>query len=144
MRRIDIVPSRGLTALQDGAACCIIASEDFVHAHGLENQAIEIVATALTTDDPSTFESKSAMNVVGYTMTKNCADKIFAEAGFAPGLGRDQVGVLELHDCFSANEVRSRLLLSAAAYYLTDLRAPICSSSPMRPSGSAHPARRTS
>ena len=94
---------------QDGAGCCIIASEDFVRKHGLQNQAIEIVAQALTTDDPSTFETKSAMNVVGFTMSKNCADQVFSDAGFKHGEGRDQVGVVELHDCFAANEVRSSM-----------------------------------
>ncbi|KAH9921420.1 thiolase-like protein [Fomitopsis serialis] len=89
----------------DGAACCIVASEDFVHAHGLENQAIEIVAQALCTDEPSAFESKSPMEIVGYGMTKNCANKVFRKAGFKEGEGRDQVGVVELHDCFSANEL---------------------------------------
>ncbi|KAF8446441.1 thiolase-like protein [Boletus edulis BED1] len=89
----------------DGGACCIVASEDFVHAHKLENQAIEIVAQALTTDQPAAFESGSAMEVVGYGMTKRCADKVFAQAGFAPGQGRDEVGVVELHDCFAANEL---------------------------------------
>ncbi|KAF7327880.1 Sterol carrier protein 2 [Mycena kentingensis (nom. inval.)] len=89
----------------DGAACCIVASEDFVHAHGLENQAIEIVAQALATDGPEAFESSSAMEVVGYNMTKVAADKVFKEAGFTDGAGRDQVGVLELHDCFAANEL---------------------------------------
>ncbi|CAL1696639.1 unnamed protein product [Somion occarium] len=89
----------------DGAGCCVVASEEFVRKHGLENQAIEIVAQALTTDDPSTFESKSAMNVVGYNMTKACADKVFSQAGFKPGEGRDQVGVVELHDCFASNEL---------------------------------------
>ncbi|KAI0072356.1 thiolase-like protein [Panus rudis PR-1116 ss-1] len=89
----------------DGAACCIVASEDFVHAHGLENQAIEIVGQSLTTDDPSTFESKSAMNVVGYNMSKSCAEQVFAQAGFGPGEGRDKVGVVELHDCFASNEL---------------------------------------
>ena len=63
----------------------------------------------MTTDDPSTFESKSSINVVGYNMTKDCADKIFAQAGFRLGEGRDQVGVIELHDCFAANEVRLAL-----------------------------------
>jgi hypothetical protein len=82
-----------------------VASEEFVHAHGLENQAIEIVAQALATDGPEAFESSSAMEVVGYNMTKVCADKVFKDAGFAEGQGRDQVGVLELHDCFAANEV---------------------------------------
>jgi sterol carrier protein 2 len=45
------------------------------------------------------------MDVVGYEMTKTCADKVFKDAGFSPGEGRDQVGVVELHDCFAANEV---------------------------------------
>ncbi|KAF8207618.1 putative thiolase [Mycena galopus ATCC 62051] len=79
--------------------------QDFVHAHGLENQAIEIVAQALSTDGPEAFESSSAMEVVGYNMTKVCADQVFRDAGFAEGQGRDQVGVLELHDCFAANEL---------------------------------------
>lgn len=82
-----------------------MASEAFVHAHNLENQAIEIVAQALTTDQPSAFESRSAMEVVGYGMSKDCADKVFAQAGFKKGEGRDEVGVIELHDCFAANEV---------------------------------------
>lgn len=45
------------------------------------------------------------MDVVGYAMSKRCADKVFKDAGFAEGQGRDQVGVVELHDCFAANEV---------------------------------------
>ncbi|KAJ8521753.1 hypothetical protein ONZ45_g1596 [Pleurotus djamor] len=89
----------------DGAACAIIASEDFVHKHGLETQAIEIVATGLATDTPETFETNSAMDVVGYQMAKKCANDVFKEAGFGPGEGRDQVGVVELHDCFAANEL---------------------------------------
>lgn len=90
------------------AACCILASEDFVHAHGLENQAIEIIGQHLATDLPSTFEGKSAMELVGYSMTKDAADKAFAKAGFKEGEGRDQVGVVELHDCFASNEVSFR------------------------------------
>ncbi|KAJ7178586.1 sterol carrier protein 2 [Mycena crocata] len=89
----------------DGAGCCIVASEEFVHAHSLENQAIEIVAQAMATDGPEAFESSSAMEVVGYNMTKVAADKVFQEAGFAEGKGRDEVGVVELHDCFAANEL---------------------------------------
>ncbi|KAG7450817.1 thiolase-like protein [Guyanagaster necrorhizus] len=89
----------------DGAACCIVASENFVHLHGLENQAIEIVASVLMTDIPDAFESMSAMEIIGYGMTKKCADKAFKDAGFKDGEGRDQVGVVELHDCFAANEL---------------------------------------
>ena len=106
LRSILLKAAYDLTCIkQDGAACCIVASEAFVHKYQLENQAIEIVAQALVTDDPSTFESKSAMNIAGYGMSKACADKIFAEAGFQNGEGRDEVGVVELHDCFASNEV---------------------------------------
>lgn len=45
------------------------------------------------------------MEVVGYGMSKTCADQVFRDAGFAEGQGRDEVGVIELHDCFAANEV---------------------------------------
>ena len=76
-----------------------------MHAHRLENQAIEIVAQGLETDDPTAYETPSPMEVVGYGMSKRCADKVFQAAGFANGQGRDLVGVVELHDCFSANEV---------------------------------------
>jgi len=89
----------------DGAACCIVASEAFVHAHSLENQAIEIVGQAMTTDNASTFEGRSRMDLVGYTMSKKCADLAFKQAGFGPGEGRDEVGCVELHDCFAANEL---------------------------------------
>ena len=76
-----------------------------MHRHNLENQAIEIIALVLATDQTSTFQSSSAMELVGYSMTKDAAQRAFAQAGFAPGEGRDQVGVVELHDCFAANEV---------------------------------------
>ncbi|THH17189.1 hypothetical protein EW146_g3572 [Bondarzewia mesenterica] len=89
----------------DGAGCCIVAAEAFVHEHGLENQAIEIVGQALTTDGPGAFNGKNAMDVVGYGMSKRCADEVFRQAGFGEGEGRDLVGVVELHDCFAANEL---------------------------------------
>lgn len=76
-----------------------------MHRHGLSNQAIEIVAMELCTDGPATFEGGNAMDVVGYEMTKTCADLVFKQAGYAEGQGRHLVGVVELHDCFAANEV---------------------------------------
>jgi sterol carrier protein 2 len=55
------------------------------------------------------------MEVVGYSMTKNCADQVFKAAGFQDGEGRDEVGVIELHDCFAANEVNYCLFLFACS-----------------------------
>lgn len=76
-----------------------------MHSHGLENQAIEIIGQALTTDLPSTFEDKSAMELVGCSMAKKAVEIAYKQAGMRPEEGRELVGVLELHDCFASNEV---------------------------------------
>jgi acetyl-CoA acetyltransferase len=95
-----------LTKLQcsptsDGSACAIVASERFVEEHDLGAQAVEIAGQAMVTDMPSTFEERSSIKVVGYDMSKEAADRAYDEAG----LGPDDVDVVELHDCFSANEL---------------------------------------
>ncbi|XP_037050634.1 non-specific lipid-transfer protein-like [Bradysia coprophila] len=95
-----------LTKLQccptsDGAAACILASENFVRRHGLEDQAVEIIGMEMATDLPSLVEDKSMMKVVGYDMTKTAAEKLFSKTNIKP----TDVHVVELHDCFSANEL---------------------------------------
>lgn len=60
-----------LTKLQccptsDGSAAAILASEDFVRRHKLENQAVEIVGMEMSTDLPSTFSERSCIKIVGY------------------------------------------------------------------------------
>jgi acetyl-CoA acetyltransferase len=94
-----------LTKLQccptsDGGAAAIVASQRFVDAHELREQAVEIVGQALTTDSESTF-SGSDISLVGADMTRAAADSVYAESG----LGPEDVDVIELHDCFSANEL---------------------------------------
>ncbi|KAI5479782.1 hypothetical protein MNV49_002594 [Pseudohyphozyma bogoriensis] len=85
----------------DGAACAIIASEAFVRKHRLENQAIEIAAMAMTTDSPKLFEERSAIELAGADMTRVGARRAFEEAGITA----EEVSVVELHDCFAANEL---------------------------------------
>jgi acetyl-CoA acetyltransferase len=94
-----------LTKLQccptsDGGAAAVLASERFVKEHGLEAQAVEIVGQAMTTDFESTFGG-SDMSLAGFDMTKAAAKAVYEESG----LGPDDVDVIELHDCFSANEL---------------------------------------
>jgi acetyl-CoA acetyltransferase len=95
-----------LTKLQcsptsDGSGAAIIASERFVDEHDLWDRAVEIVGQSMVTDMSSTFEDKSAISVVGAKMTKKAADAVYEEAQVGP----DDVDVIELHDCFSANEL---------------------------------------
>jgi sterol carrier protein 2 len=97
---------RVLTKLQccptsDGSAACIVASEDFVRRHKLESQAVEILAMEMCTDLESTFSEKSAIKLIGYDMAKMAAQKVFTQTNYKP----QDVDVVELHDCFSANEL---------------------------------------
>jgi len=95
-----------LTKLQccptsDGAGAAVVCSEDFVKKHGLQGQAIEIAGMAMTTDFETTFSEKSSIKLVGYDMTQKAARKVYEQSGVGP----EQVQVVELHDCFSANEL---------------------------------------
>lgn len=95
-----------LTLLQccptsDGAGAAVLASEDFVRRHGLEGKAVEILAQEMVTDLSSSFEENSCMKMVGFDMTQLAAQRCFEKAGLHP----TDVNVIELHDCFSANEL---------------------------------------
>ena len=83
-----------------GAAAAIVCSDDFAKKKGIQNP-VWIAAQAMTTDYPSTFDEKSMIKMVGYDMAKKCADQVYEKAG----LGPKDVQVVELHDCFTANEV---------------------------------------
>jgi sterol carrier protein 2 len=104
----------------DGAGAAVIVSQSFLDARPhLKSQAILIAGQSLRTDDPSLY-SKSAMDLIGYGMTKTAAQIAMKEAGITP---KDVKGkpihctllslestdsatkVCELHDCFSANEL---------------------------------------
>ena len=95
-----------LTKLQccptsDGAGAVVLASEAFVKKHGLEDRAVEIAGMAMATDLPSTFEDKSCIKIVGFDMTRKAAEAAYQQSG----LGPENVDVVELHDCFSCNEL---------------------------------------
>lgn len=83
-----------------GAAAAVVCSGEFAQRHGLDAR-VRIVAQAMTTDTPSTFESDDMRKVVGYDMAKAAAQKVYADSGIGP----DEVDVVELHDCFTANEL---------------------------------------
>ncbi|MCP2318927.1 Acetyl-CoA acetyltransferase [Nocardia amikacinitolerans] len=94
-----------LTKLQcsptsDGSGAVILASEDFVDSHDLAGQAVEIVGQAMTTDFASTFDG-TAKNLIGYDMNVQAAQQVYRQAN----LGPEDFQVIELHDCFSANEL---------------------------------------
>ncbi|MFE6165592.1 lipid-transfer protein [Streptomyces sp. NPDC056486] len=97
---------RPLTKLQcsptsDGSAAAVVASERFVERHGLQDRAVEIAAQAMTTDTGESFDSGSCIDVVGQPMSRAAARQVYEGSG----LGIEDVHVIELHDCFSINEL---------------------------------------
>jgi acetyl-CoA acyltransferase len=78
-----------------------VASERFVYKYGLQARAIEIVGMSMRTDFRSTFDENSMIKLVGADMTKAAAADALSQAGVTP----NDVQVIELHDCFSTNEL---------------------------------------
>lgn len=95
-----------LTKLQccptsDGAAAAVLVSQAFLDKRPeLKSQAILIAGQCLATDKPALF-NRSAIELVGYSMSELAAQRAMQEANVKP----DDVKVCELHDCFSANEM---------------------------------------
>ena len=95
-----------LTKLQcrptsDGAGAAVIVSQKFLDRKPhLRSQAILMAGQQLMTDSPQLF-SRSAMDLVGFDMTKRAAQAALREAN----VSAKDVKVCELHDCFSANEL---------------------------------------
>ncbi|QIB46069.1 lipid-transfer protein [Streptomyces aureoverticillatus] len=95
-----------LTKLQcsptsDGAAAVLVMSEAFVDRRGLADRAVEITAQAMTTDTAESFASGSCIDVVGLPMSRAAARQAYE----ASGLTAADLDVIELHDCFSINEL---------------------------------------
>ncbi|MFC8045320.1 lipid-transfer protein [Nocardia sp. NPDC057353] len=84
----------------NGAAAALVCSERFAQTRGLD-ASIRLRAQAMTTDGAGTFDGTDMMTVVGYDMTRRAAAQVYAEAGVDPL----DIPVVELHDCFSTNEL---------------------------------------
>jgi acetyl-CoA acyltransferase len=85
-----------------GAAAAVVVSEDYARAHGLRAD-VAIRAQAMTTDTPAVFQDKDMTKIVGYDLSRHAAAQVYEASGVDP---RD-IPVVELHDCFTTNEVLS-------------------------------------
>ncbi len=93
-----------LTILQccptsDGAGAAILCSEEFAKKHG-HSSPVKIVAQAMATDLPEDFNN-GHLGWIGVGMSRRAANKVYEQAGIGP----KDVDVIELHDCFSTNEL---------------------------------------
>lgn len=84
-----------------GAAAAVVCSGEYAR-HGLD-RSVRIRAQAMTTDRAVTFEARDMREVVGFSMAKEAADRVYEAAGVGP----QDIDVVELHDCFAHNELVS-------------------------------------
>jgi sterol carrier protein 2 len=82
-----------------GAAAAVLCSDDFAKRKGHSNP-VYIAGQAMTTDTASSF-GDSMIKMIGYDMAKAAASKVYDRTGIGP----KDVQVIELHDCFTANEL---------------------------------------
>ncbi|WP_216892205.1 lipid-transfer protein [Nocardia alni] len=83
-----------------GAAAAVLCSESFARAHGL-TPAVAIKEQVMTSDSSSTFTDRDMMKVAGYDMSRLAADRAYDRSGVRPS----DIDVVELHDCFTTNEL---------------------------------------
>lgn len=83
-----------------GAAAAILCSEAFAVRHGLDRRVV-IAGQSMTTDRASTFDDGDMRKLIGYDMSVQAAQSVYEQSGIGP----EDVDVVELHDCFSANEL---------------------------------------
>ncbi len=83
-----------------GAAAAVLCSDEYAKKKGI-SKPVYIAAQAMTTDLPSSFKADSMIKMVGYDMSVKAAQKVYEKSGVGP----EDVDVVELHDCFTANEV---------------------------------------
>ena len=81
-----------------GAGAALLCSEEFARKHAITG-AVEIIGQAMATDTRDTWDNP--VNLVGADMTHRAASQVYQEAGVGP----QEVDVVELHDCFTVNEV---------------------------------------
>src|SRR5262249_40374500 len=62
---------------------------------------VEIIGQAMTTDGAATFDPNDLIRVVGGEMTATAARRVYEQTGIGP----EDVDVIELHDCFTTNEL---------------------------------------
>jgi len=81
-----------------GAAATIVCSESFARKKGITSK-VKIIAQAMATDTEQSWQDP--IYAVGKGMTEQAAQQVYRDAGIDP----QDIDVIELHDCFTPNEV---------------------------------------
>jgi sterol carrier protein 2 len=83
-----------------GAAAAILCSDEYARKKGI-SRPVYIAAQTMKTDFATTFKDDSMIKMVGYDMAVAASKELYEKASVGP----EDVDVIELHDCFTANEL---------------------------------------
>lgn len=83
-----------------GAAAAIVCAEAFARRRGIDC-GVRIAGQAMVTDRADSFADPLAL--VGAGMSARASQAAYEQAGTGP----DEIDVVELHDCFTSNEIIS-------------------------------------
>lgn len=83
-----------------GAAAVIVCSEDFAKKHDIRTD-VRLVGKGWRSDRQEYFDSDNPLDVIFRGVSKETARLAYESAG----LGPEDIDVVELHDCFTSNEI---------------------------------------
>jgi len=83
-----------------GAAAVVLCSEDYARSLG-QNKGVSLIAQKMTSDSPGAFTDESMISLMGYGMAKQAALSVYEQSSIGP----EDVDVIELHDCYTSNEL---------------------------------------
>ncbi|TRX56519.1 thiolase C-terminal domain-containing protein [Thalassomonas sp. M1454] len=82
-----------------GAASVIVCSEEFAKKHNLDIKVV-LKGSGWCSDKAEYFES-NPLDITFRALSKEAANQAYNKAGVSP----DDIDVIELHDCFTSNEI---------------------------------------
>lgn len=82
-----------------GAASVVVCSEEFARKHGVRSD-IQLIGQGSCSDRAEYFDG-DVMDVMFRGVSRESASKAYESAGVGP----EDIDVIELHDCFTSNEI---------------------------------------
>ena len=88
-----------------GAAAVIVCTPEFARSHGVRSD-VHLAGRGWSSDRREYFHG-NVLDVMFQALSKDAADRAYEDAGIGPG----DVDVIELHDCFTSNELATYVAL---------------------------------
>ncbi|MEH6635661.1 MAG: lipid-transfer protein [Halioglobus sp.] len=82
-----------------GAAAVVVCNEAFARAHGIRSD-VSLIGKGWCSDKKQYFTG-SVMDVMFQALSRDAANAAYEDAGIGP----EDIDVIELHDCFTTNEL---------------------------------------